>query len=170
MIAIFFIISLFLAVNMGVSGFSVSFAPSYGSGVLTKRKAVILYALCVFLGGMLIGPRVCETLVKKMSYIQFSPLSGGIILAACTVTMFLSNLLRVPQSTSFVTVSSFIGAGLYYGKLNWHTVLKIFAFALIFSCLSFIIAVMVKRRFYPPHQKNIRIYEKFFILFRRTQG
>ena len=33
------LVSIFLAMNMGVSGFSVSFAPSYGSKALTKSRA-----------------------------------------------------------------------------------------------------------------------------------
>ena len=105
--------ALFLAVNMGVSGFAVSFAPSYGSRVLSKAKAALLYAFCVFAGSVLIGPRVVQTLAEKISLQEINIVSGFLVLLAAAFAMFLSNLLKIPQSTSFVTVASFTGAGLF---------------------------------------------------------
>lgn len=157
------IISVFLALNMGVSGFSVSFTPSYGSRILSKSKAALLYGICVFAGGILIGPRVVHTLATRISSQQISPLSGLLILFSAGTVMFLSNILKIPQSTSFVTVASFLGAGLFYKKVNWHTIMTILIAAVIFSALSFIITFFIKGRIYPPHQKNLKFYEHFHI-------
>jgi sulfate permease len=77
--------------------------------------------------------------------------------------IFVSNLLKIPQSTSFVTVASFLGAGLYYGKVNWQTISKIIIVALIFSILSFVLSFFIKGKIYPPHSKNLRFYENFHI-------
>ena len=162
-IAVTILVSVFLAMNMGISGFSVSFAPSFGSNVLRKNKAALLYGLCVIAGACLIGPRVVETLVRKISYAPLNVVSSGIILISCAITMFLSNVLKVPQSTSFVTVASFVGSGLFYGKVNWYTVEKILVFAVIFSIVSFGLTVIIKRRIYPPRQGNLGFYEKFFV-------
>ncbi|MBU0605838.1 MAG: inorganic phosphate transporter family protein [Candidatus Omnitrophica bacterium] len=162
-IAVTILVSVFLAMNMGISGFSVSFAPSFGSNVLRKNKAALLYGLCVIAGACLIGPRVVETLVRKISYAPLNVVSSGIILISCAITMFLSNVLKVPQSTSFVTVASFVGSGLFYGKVNWYTVEKILVFAVIFSIASFGLTVIIKRRIYPPRQDNLGFYEKFFV-------
>ena len=162
-VAALLIVSVFLAMNMGISGFSVSFAPSFGSNILNKSRAALLYGICVIAGGCLVGPRVVETLVNKISAAPINPISGLIILLACAVTMFSSNLLKVPQSTSFVTVASFLGAGLYYGKVNWFTIGRIFAFAMVFSAVSFAITILIKRAIYPPRQGNLRLYENVFI-------
>lgn len=162
-ITIILLTAVFLAMNMGISGFSVSFAPSFGSNVLNKNRAALLYGVCVIAGACLIGPRVAETLVSKISYSRFTPFSGGIILASCAATMFLSNMLKVPQSTSFVAVASFVGAGLFYGEVNWHTVWKILAFAMVFSAASLAITIIIKRGIYPPRHGNLGFYEKFFI-------
>ncbi|MDP3789391.1 MAG: inorganic phosphate transporter [Candidatus Omnitrophota bacterium] len=162
MIIVLLITSVFLAMNMGVSGFSVSFAPSYGSNILNKNKAALLYGFCVILGACLIGPRVAETLVNKISYTQLGVLSAGIILISCAITMFLSNILKVPQSTSFVTVASFLGAGIYYGKVNWGTIGRILAFAAVFSLVAFVLTIVIKRMIYPPHESNLKFYETFF--------
>src|SRR3990167_9443007 len=99
-IAVTILVAAFLAMNMGISGFSVSFAPSFGSHVLKKNRAALLYGLCVIAGACLVGPRVVETLVSKISYGRLNAFSSGIILVSCAVTMFLSNVLKVPQSTS----------------------------------------------------------------------
>ncbi|MFH0840203.1 MAG: anion permease [Candidatus Omnitrophota bacterium] len=163
MIIVLLITSVFLALNMGVSGFSVSFAPSYGSNILSKNKAALLYGICVILGACLIGPRVAETLMGKISYTQLGVLSASIIVISCAITMFLSNRLKVPQSTSFVTVASFLGASLYYGKVNWGTIGRILAFALVFSLVSFGLTIIIKRLIYPPHEDNLKFYEAFFV-------
>lgn len=157
------LVAVFLAMNMGISGFSVSFAPSFGSNVLGKNRAVLLFSLCLIAGACLFGPRVVETLVSRISHTQLNAVSSGIILISCAVTMYLSNILKVPQSTSFITVASFVGSGLFYGKVNWHTVGKILAFAVIFSAVSFVLTIMIKRGLYPPRQGNLRFYEKFFV-------
>jgi len=162
-IAVIILVAVFLALNMGVSGFSVSFAPSFGSNVLKRDRAALLYGLCVTAGACLIGPRVAETLAHKISYAQFNIISSGIILSSCAITMFLSNVLKVPQSTSFVTVASFVGSGLFYGKVNWHTVGVILLFAVIFSIASFSLTVIIKRNVYPPRQGNLGFYRGFFI-------
>ncbi len=160
---IIFLFSALLAINMGASGFSVAFAPSFGSNILKRYHAISLYTLCVILGGVLIGPRVGETLMRKITYFPLGLSSGVIIISSCGLAMFFSNLLKVPQSTSFVTVASFIGTGLYFGSVDWWMVFKIFFFALFFSICSLVLTILIKRKIYPPNQKNIIFYEKFFI-------
>src|SRR3989339_1496195 len=139
------LISAFLAVNMGVSGFAVSFTPSYGSGILKKRDAVILYAIFVFAGGILVGPRVVETLVGKISLQRIGTASSLIIIVSATIMMTLSNLLKIPQSTSFVAVAAFVGAGLFHGAVNWQTVIRIIRVAALFSAASFALTYWLAR-------------------------
>ena len=157
------LIAVFVALNMGVSGFSVSFAPSYGSRILKRSTAVILYSFCIFFGGILIGPRVVETLANNILTQQFSLISGLIILFSAGSMMFLSNALKIHQSTSFVTVASFVGAGLFYGEVNWQSILRIAIAAVIFSALSFIVVFLIKRKIYPPKEKNLKFYQNFYI-------
>ncbi len=154
-------ISAFLALNMGVSGFSVSFAPSYGSRILSRSRAAFLYGVCVFAGGMLIGPRVVDTLANRISVEQISPLSGLLVLFSAGAAMFLSNALKIPQSTSFVVVASFLGAGLFYGNVIWETIATIVIVAVVFSALSFLVTFLVKRKIYPPCGANFRMHEYF---------
>jgi phosphate/sulfate permease len=154
-----FILGTFFAANMGVSGFSVAFTPSFGNRLLTHRKAVLCYTVCVMIGAACLGPRVAETLIKKIASAPPTMESGIIILFSGGITMFLANWLRVPQSTSFVTVACFTGAALYRGNVNWGTVSKVFVVAAIFSIFSFLLAYFIQRWVYPPRRSNLRLYE-----------
>lgn len=156
------IISIFLAVNMGASGFSVSFTPSIGANILKKNFAVFLYTLFLLSGAILIGNNVVKTLSEKLIKSTYNVNSSFLIIFSATITMFLANVLKIPQSTSFVTVASFTGAGIYFKQLNLIKISEIFLFAIIFSIFSFIIAFLIMKYFYPPAKHNFRVYEKFF--------
>lgn len=157
------LISIFLGMNMGASGFSISFTPSYGSGLLTKRKASLFYTIFVLIGGILIGPRVVHTLTMKISKASFEGYSGLIIIISSGLMMLLTNLLKIPQSTSFITVAAFTGAAFYhYGAkgINWHTIINIIYVAVLFSILAFLVTYFIKKIFYPPRNSNFWLYEK----------
>ncbi len=155
------LISIFLAINMGVSGFAISFTPSYGSGLIKKKTASLLYTIFVVFGGVAFGTRVVNTLVSKLSY-SYEYNSGLLILITISLVMFLSNTLKIPQSTSFATVGAFSGAAFYNGKLNWQVIFKIFIFAVLFSIFSFLFTNWLKRFLYPVGPKNFSLHEKIF--------
>lgn len=168
------LISMFLAVNMGASGFSISFAPSYACNLLSRRKAVIFYSIFVLLGAVLIGKNVVTTLTDKLVVSFINQLSGLIILIAASLTLFTANILKIPQSTSFVMVGAFTGSGIYYGRTNLFKLGEIFFVAIIFSIAAFFLTYFLCKVFYPPGKNNFRIYEivmlnqnklKNFILF-----
>ncbi len=161
-IILLIVISVFLAMNMGASGFSISFTPSYGSGLLTRKKASLFYTIFILIGGILIGPRVVATLTNKISCspFGFSKYSGLIILISSAIMMFLSNLLKIPQSTSFITVAAFSGAAFYYCQVNWYTIIKIFYISVLFCVLAFLGTYFIKKIFYPPRNGNLWLYEK----------
>ncbi len=161
-IILLIVISVFLAMNMGTSGFSISFTPSYGSGLLTREKASLFYTIFILIGGILIGPRVVATLTNKISCspFGFSKYSGLIILVSSAIMMFLANLLKIPQSTSFITVAAFTGAAFYYHYVNWGIIIKIFYTGISFCVLAFLLTYFIKKIFYPPRNGNLWLYEK----------
>ncbi|MGC8765987.1 MAG: anion permease [Brevinematia bacterium] len=154
-------ISMFLAINMGASGFSISFAPSYGCGLLKRKNAILLYSIFLFIGALLVGHKVVDTLTLKLVRGFDNPISGLIILFSASTTMFLANILKIPQSTSFVMVGAFTGSGIYYGKTNFLKLAEIFGVALVFSLLAFGVTYALMSLFYPPKERNFRLYEKF---------
>jgi len=161
--SVILVVSIFLALNMGASGFAVSFTPSYGSGILGRKWAVILYTIGVLVGAFLFGERVVTTLASRLIKGGGNPWSSVSILLSATVMMFLTNLAKIPQSTSFVMVGAFTGAGLFYGKTDFYKLGEIFVVAMVFSFISFMLTFLVMKNFYPPREKNLYLYEKMFI-------
>ncbi|MFN3551071.1 MAG: anion permease, partial [Endomicrobiia bacterium] len=128
--------------------------------LLTRAKASLFYTIFVLIGAILIGPRVVTTLTTKISQVSFGEYSGLIIIVSSALMIFLSNLLKIPQSTSFITVAAFSGAAFYYRQLNWNIILKIFFVSVLFCSLVFVITYFIKKIFYPPRNSNFWLYEK----------
>src|SRR3990167_5668557 len=114
--------------NMGASGIAPAFAGMYGGRMIKKRKALLLFPIFVILGAILMGRNVALTLGKSLlpaGLISFD--TALIILASAALSLFLANILKIPQSTSQVTVGAVVGVGLYFKHLNLKILcLKIF--------------------------------------------
>ncbi len=158
-----FAISIFFAINMGASGLGVSFAPSVGSNLIKKNKAVIIFTVFVFLGSLFAGGRVARTLSRGIIPAELIDINTVlIILSSACISLFLSNMLKIPQSTSIATVSSLVGAGIYFRSLNTYKVAYLVAVWIVVSIASYFTTYFIAKMIYPPKQNNLRFYEKFF--------
>jgi len=149
--------------NMGASGLAVSFAPSVGSNIIKKNRAVVFFTIFVIIGALLVGGRVAKTLSSKIIAPELitQPVVLVILFSAC-IALFLANILKIPQSTSIIIVSSFVGAGLYFKSLNFSLIRYLIFVWVGISALSYFLTYFIARKIYPPRQKNLRFYEKFF--------
>ncbi|MCL4417939.1 MAG: anion permease [Actinobacteria bacterium] len=157
-------IVMFFAMNMGASGIVPSFSSTYGSGLISRKRALILFGLFVILGGVLLGRRVAFTLGKNLlpkGLVTFDVTM--VILSAATLALFIANMLKIPQSTSQVTVGAIVGAGIYFKHLNLRMlVLKILPMWVILPLLSYALTLWIYRKIYPPERDNLHIYQKLF--------
>lgn len=149
---------------MGASGIAPSFASTYGGRIIKKRNAFFLFGVFVILGAVALGRNVAITLGKGL--LPKEVMSFDVVLAvltAATLSLFLANILKIPQSTSQVTVGAIVGAGLYFGQINLKALcFKIFPMWVILPLLSYILTLLVYRMVYPPERNNFHIYEKIF--------
>jgi len=160
---ILIIISIFWAMNMGASGLAVSFSPSVGSNLIKRERAVIIFTISVLIGSLLVGGRVAKTLSSKIVSPEFINQDVVlIILTSCCISLFLANFLKIPQSTSIITIGSFAGAGLYFKSLNLSLILYLILVWIGVSILSYLITYFIAFKIYPPRPKNLKLYEKFF--------
>lgn len=154
----------FFAVNMGASGIAPSFAALYGGKLVKKNNALILFGIFVVFGAMILGRNITITLGKNLlpqGIITFD--TALIILSSATLSLFLANILKIPQSTSQVTVGAVVGAGLYFKQLNTATLLfKILPMWVILPLLSYILTFLLYSNIYPPEHDNLHIYQKIF--------
>jgi len=149
---------------MGASGIAPSFASAYGGRLIKKRSALLLFAIFVILGAVTLGRNVALTLGKGLlpqEFVSFDVVL--VILVAATAGLFLANLLKIPQSTSQVTVGAILGAGMYFNDLNQRTFfLKILPVWILLPLLSYLFTWLIYRKVYPPEHDNLHIYQKLF--------
>lgn len=155
---------IFFAINMGGSGIAPAFASAYGGRLIKKKNAFILFAFFVILGAVTLGRNVSVTLGKSLipqEFISFNAVL--VILSSAGIGLFLANMLKIPQSTSQVTVGAIAGAGLYFSRLNFKTLfLKILPMWFVLPLLSYFLTWLIYRKIYPPEHDNMHIYQKLF--------
>lgn len=158
------LLTIFFALNMGASGIAPSFASTYGGRLIKKKKALVLFSFFVILGAVTLGRGVTVTLGKNLfpqEFINFDVVL--VILSAATLGLFLANILKIPQSTSQVTVGAIVGAGLYFRHLNLKIIFwKILPLWVILPLFSFVLTWLIYRKIYPPEDDNLHIYQKLF--------
>lgn len=157
-----FILAVVFALNMGGSSFGAAFAPAFGGRVLSRNQSAILFLIFVLLGGVFFGRNVSGTLGHGLvSFSLYTYKTTAIILFVCSLSMIVANWMKIPQSTSLVTVAAISGVGVSLGKLNLNTLGYLIPFWLILPLLSFGITYFLTGVVYPPREKNFWIYEKF---------
>lgn len=146
---------------MGGSNFAASFAAAHGGKILSKRRAQILFCFFVFLGAVLVGQPVAETLGNRIiphEFIGFNIVL--IILISATLSLFIATKLGVPQSTSLVTVGALLGVGLYFRNVYTKTFLYLIPFWLFLPAIGYLLTYFLGKLIYPPRKSNFWIYEK----------
>lgn len=141
-------IALLFAINMGASGIGPSMAAAFGGGILRRRDAVILFSIFVIIGGIFGSGAVTKTISSKIVEIPNFSIALVILLSA-TLSLFLANIMKVPQSTSQVTVFAIVGAGLYLGGLNLNTLAIMIPLWFVLPVASYIISYLFGKFIYP---------------------
>ena len=153
------LIGLFLAINMGASGTAPSFAAPLGASLIRRESVPGLFGLFVLVGAVVAGHKVVRTLsgdILPASVMQTTLVS--IVLLSVGLSLFIANLLRVPQSTSQSTVLALVGSALYLDNLQTD---KLFTWIIptwfVYPLIAFGITYLFARFFYRPLKKSERI-------------
>jgi sulfate permease len=155
------VLASFFALNMGGSGLGAAFAPAYGAKMLSRFKAGILFIVCVMLGAMINGAHVTATLGRGIIPSEFiSEKALIVIFLSAGLGMFSANVLRIPQSTSHVTVAAIAGVGIHLGTVNTSRILYMVPFWVLLPVVSFVMAYALAGYSYPPRRINFWLYEK----------
>jgi len=109
----------YMAVNIGANDVANSMGTSVGSGALTLRKAVIVAGVCTFVGAVLLGVYVTDTIRKGIiNPASFSPNPDLLIYGMISVLLgagawvSIATYLKLPVSTTHSIVGALIGFGL----------------------------------------------------------
>ncbi|THH35480.1 inorganic phosphate transporter [Neolewinella litorea] len=179
-----FLLAMFLAVNMGGSGTAPAFSAAYGASVIRRSLIPGLFGVMVLAGALLAGQEVSLTLGKGLldqSY--FTPLITSLILFSIGITLLVSNLIGVPQSTSQSTVLSIAGAAtaleglntrkLFYEIIPTWVILPIVAFVIMLFFSLFILPLLRRTIFntdyahlrHHPFLKALLIFSSLYVAF-----
>ncbi len=153
--------SIFFALNMGGAGFSPSFSAALGAGLIRRGPAIAMFTICVGLGGVLIGGHVAKTLGSNLVPAEtIDRQTALVVIGSATAALFVANLARIPESTSWVTVFAVASLGVVRGNLNWDTIVyRLLPAWVIVPVIAFFGTYFLARRLYPLRGWNYRIYE-----------
>ena len=161
-------LAIIFAVNMGCSGTAPSFASAYGSKILNHKWIALLFTIFVIFGSAVLGQRVVKTLSKGLipQDLITPEIALTILLSACIALVF-ANILKIPQSTSQVTVLAVVGIGLFYGSINARTFMIMLPIWIILPlaslCFAFILGKYVHKRIARKLESKETLL-KFFVI------
>ncbi len=158
---ILFACSVFFALNMGGAGFSPSFSTALGANLIRKSMALLLFGACVCLGAFVLGPNVAKTLgsgfVPKGTIDEVTVV---VLVSSACGALFVANLAKIPESTSWVTVFAIASLGINRGNLNWDLIVyHLLPFWFAMPLVAFLLTVLFSSSLYPLRVWNYRIYE-----------
>ena len=148
--------AVFLAINMGGTSISPAFSAAYGANVIRRSMIPGLFGIMVFLGAMIAGKATSLTmgqdLIKPelMSWVLVT-----IILGSVGITLFIANMLGIPQSNVQTTVFAISAPATYFHQFNTQKVFfEIVPTWFIAPLLSFVICFLFGKYIYTPIRKK----------------
>ncbi|MDW7732680.1 MAG: anion permease [Methanolobus sp.] len=142
--------AIFMGVNMGGNNAAASMGAAYGAKARTKRQAVIMVAGFSFLGAVLSGEDVINTLGEGIIPGNIITLSAAIIaISAAAISLFIGNILKVPISASQSAVGSIVGVGMFYGVLDTQLLTQIAGWWAVTPVIAFVLAYLSGKFIHP---------------------
>lgn len=150
-------IAFYMAWSIGANDVSNSMSTAVGAKAITHKQAVIIAGVLVFLGAVLVGPHVSETIkseIIKVDSIQPNILILGFIsaLLAAAIWSTLSTWKEMPISTTHSIIGALMGFGIIaggIGSVNWLKIGSVAAswiLSPVFGCIIafFVFKIIVK--------------------------
>jgi len=139
-------IAFYMAWSIGANDVANSMSTSVGAKAITHKQAVIIAGVLVFLGAILVGPHVSETIkseIINVENIQSNLLILGFIsaLLAAAIWSTFSTWKEMPISTTHSIIGALMGFGLIaggIGSVNWlkiGSVAASWALSPLFGCI-----------------------------------
>ena len=150
-------IAFYMAWSIGANDVANSMSTSVGAKAITHKQAVIIAGVLVFLGAVLVGPHVAETIkseIINVENIQSNLLILGFIsaLLAAAIWSTLSTWKEMPISTTHSIIGALMGFGLIAGgtgSVNWFKIGSVaasWALSPFFGCIiAFLVFKIIVR-------------------------
>lgn len=163
-IIIFLVIS--IIISIGIGGNDETFAPVMGSRILTMKEILIVAVILAFLGALILGEGVAETVGNNILYIKITVAVVLTILIATAIWLILSSALGLPISTTHATIGSIIGLGLMLGGgagLNWGAIAYMAMWWILSPVVGFVGTYLVYMLLSKHKQKHLNGFQDYEI-------
>ncbi len=150
-IAVTSAIAFYMAWSIGANDVANSMSTAVGAKAITHKQAVIIAGVLVFLGAVLVGPHVTETIksdIIKVENISTSILIIGFVsaLLAAAIWATLSTWKEMPISTTHSIIGALMGFGIVAGGIsyvNWYKIGSVAASWVLSPLFGCILAFLI---------------------------
>ncbi len=148
--------SLFMAWTIGADSASPSFGPVVSSKSMGVLRASLLAGISAFLGAILQGGGVTETLSRGfVKGVTFDPKSAAIILLISSSLIAIGIWKHYPMPTAYTLVGAVLGGGLGLGgELNVRQLTFVFSYWLILPIVAGVIGYFTSKLLRAKVEKN----------------
>lgn len=155
--------AVFMGISIGASSVAPSFAPVNSSGRSSVMRLALLAGVFAFIGSVVQGQNVAETVGSGILFGQITTLQAASILIVGAGLVIVSVLTDYPMPTAFTVVGAVIGSGIGFGNsLNFVEILHVVGFWLgtpVFALVAAYVMARLLRRFIPAEgSENILNY------------
>lgn len=140
-----FVLSFISGVMIG-GNCTYAMAAPFGAGVISKKRALLFYVIFIFLGAVLAGRGVAQSLNKNVIG-AVDPMLGAVALISLLICVLMANLLKVPLSTSEMTTGAIAGMGIFFGSLISNSLIDFYASWITGAFICFFISYIATRVF-----------------------
>jgi phosphate/sulfate permease len=142
--------AVFMGVSIGASSVAPSFAPVNSSGRSSVMRLALLAGVFAFLGAVLQGQNVADTVGSGILSGGISTLQAAAILLVGSSLVIVSVLTDYPMPTAFTVVGAVIGSGIGFGNpLNFGEIGLVTGFwiatPVVALAASYLMAVLLRR-------------------------
>lgn len=174
--AIGILLCLLMAWNLGANDAANPTTCAVGSGAISMKKAIVLFAIFAALGGILLGPFVMKTIDRGI--IPKEELSEGVMILGSFAAILAAGLFialctwkGIPASTTHSIIGGVLGFGLIASPhlVNWDKISIIFGSLLVSPLLAVLVAFGLfhtfRAYFRKPKKKQTDLILSFLLLF-----
>ncbi|MEM2875239.1 MAG: inorganic phosphate transporter [Candidatus Hadarchaeales archaeon] len=172
--AVGIVLSFLMALALGMNDASNPTDCTVGSGVLSIKRALILFAVFSAAGGILVGPFVMKTVDRGLiprEQLSLEAVAVGSFTAVLSAVIWIvfSTWKGMPVSTTHSVVGGIIGFGLVFcpAMINWNVLLMVVVAFIVAPISSMLLANGMYRffRWYLMRTKGEGGYHRLIFLF-----
>ena len=159
--------SVFMGISIGASSVAPSYAPANSAGKFNVMQLALLSGIFAFLGSVLQGQNVADTVGSSLLIGDIGVLQGAVILTIGAGLVIVSVLTDYPMPTAFTIIGAVVGSAIGFGNaVNWMEFAMIIGFWVGTPIFSLVVAYLLAKlmRAYIPREGSEKIINYLLLI------